>query len=198
MHPSVIYTLVLSLRLITISALPTITPPTEPEAAPQHPVSDEGSYICCPDEVELSNPDFVPLGCRRCTAGDPVPPSDVLIEHPFTRPVPLPSEGGEIERAEVEGGEAARGEVAGSDIERVEIEGVEVVEAEAEAVFSFAGRAANGLANWKMNWKQRKVEQLTGIEQLNMQMERTQALFEMAEGGGAGGDQGEGEAVFGK
>jgi hypothetical protein len=39
---------------------------------------------------------------------------------------------------------------------------------------------------------------LAGIEQLEMEARRMQALFEMAEGGGAGGDEGEGEAVLGK
>jgi hypothetical protein len=82
------------------------------------------------------------------------------------------------------------GEAKGGEVERAEIEGVEVAEAEVEAVLSFAGRAANGLPNWKLNWKGRKVEQLTGIEQLQMEARRMHALFEMAEGGGAGGDGG--------
>jgi hypothetical protein len=148
MHLSVIYTLVLSLLLMTISALPTTTPPTEPEATPQHPVAAEGSYICCPDEIDLkSSHDFIPLGCKLCTAENPAPPSTIQFKHSYTHPLPLPSEGGEIE---------------GGEIERAEV----------EAVFSFAGRAVNGLANWKLNWKERRVEQLTRIEQLQMEARR--------------------------
>ena len=146
MHPSIIYTLVLSLLVMTISAIPTKAPLTEPESTPQHPVSDEGSYTCCLDEVDNLNPDVMPLGCKLCTAEDPAPPSAVQFKNSFTHPLPLLSE---------------RGDIEGGEVERDEIE-----EAEVEAVFSFAGRAANGLPNWKLNWKERKVELLTGIEQL--------------------------------
>jgi hypothetical protein len=171
MHPGVICTLVLSLHLVTISALPTNTPPTEPEVTPQHLFSDEGSYICCPDAVE-PNSNVVPLGCKLCTANDPVSLSAVQFTPSSTHPLPLPNEGGQIEGGEVERGEAKRGEIE---------------EAEVDAVFSFAGRATNGLANWKLNWKEQSVELLTGVEQLQqIQMERMQALFEMEERGGAG------------
>jgi hypothetical protein len=190
MHLSVFYTLVLSLRLMTISALPTAVPP--PSAAePQHVLPE--SYICCPDEVE-PNPDVIPLGCRLCTADDPAPPSAVQIKNSFSRRLPLLSEGGEVK---------------GGEVERAEIEEAEAEGGEIEGVFHFAGRAENGLANWKLNWKERKVEQLTlqdhqgpqarsGIEQLQMEARRMHALSEMAEGGGNGGDEGEGEAMLGK
>jgi hypothetical protein len=144
MHPSIIYTLVLSLLVVIISALPTTAPPTEPEATPQHPISAEESYICCPDEIDLkSSPDFIPHGCKLCTADDPAPPPAVQFKNSYAHSLPLPSEGGEAK---------------GGEVERAEIEGVEVVEAEVEVVFSFAGRAANGLPNWKLNWRERKVE----------------------------------------
>jgi hypothetical protein len=157
MHPSVIYTLVLSLHLVTISALPTPAPLTELEATPQHHISAEGSYVCCPDKGE-PNLDVVPLGCKRCTSQSPVSLSAVQFTHSDKRPLPSPKEGGEIQRGQIERGEAERG-----NVERAE----EVAEAEVEAVFSFAGRATNGLAIWKLNWKERRVELLTqGIEQL--------------------------------
>ena len=89
----------------------------------------------------------MPLGCKLCTAENPAPPSTIQFKHSYTHPLPLPSEGGEIE---------------GGEIERAEV----------EAVFSFAGRAVNGLANWKLNWKERRVEQLTRIEQLQMEARR--------------------------
>jgi hypothetical protein len=146
---------------MTISALPTTARAIEPEGTPQHPISAEGSYICCPDEVER-NPDVVPLGCKLCNAENPATLSAVQFTQSYTHPLPLPSEGGEIQGGQIEGEEAERGEAERGNVERAE----EVAEAEVEAVFFFAGRATNGLANWKLNWKERKVELLTGIEQL--------------------------------
>jgi hypothetical protein len=137
-----------------IAALPTTVLPTlaaEPQIISQQLLSVENSYICCPNEVDLSNPDSIPTDCKTCT---PDKASPLL---------PSLNEDGEI-----------------------------------EGIFCFAGRAANGLANWKLSWIERKVEDMIGDEGVQAEMTRMQVPFETAEGGRVGGDAGEREATLGE